>query len=212
MKNVLPWVLVAGLSAGLGVVFVSCNNNEEELAKLREQSQQVAGLRAELEETKTQSKAQQDRIEGLLKDNQELLRLRSEIGQLRNEKLQMTKQIQTAQTQAERLQAQAAQAAQAGAQLQQIQAENQQLRNIAVQGQQVAQRNTCINHLRQLDGAKQQRALEHAQTANVIPTPQDVAPYLRDRVMMACPAGGVYALNALSQEPTCSIPGHALPK
>jgi hypothetical protein len=100
-------------------------------------------------------------------------------------------------------------------QMQQLQTENQQLRTVAVQSVEAAQRNACINNLRQIDGAKQQWALEHNKTANAIPTPQDILPYLAagpNPTLPVCPAGGQYTLNAVGQPPTCSIPGHELPR
>lgn len=71
--------------------------------------------------------------------------------------------------------------------------------------------NACINNLRQIDGAKQQWALENRQTAEAIPTAQDIVPYLR-RGLPPCPMGGRYTLNAMGAPPTCTIPGHALPR
>ena len=69
-------------------------------------------------------------------------------------------------------------------------------------------RNDCIQNLRQLDGAKQQWALEHRMPPDALPTAADVAPYLKHE--LACPLKGVYTLNAVSNDPTCSIPGHVL--
>jgi hypothetical protein len=76
------------------------------------------------------------------------------------------------------------------------------------QGQAVA---ACINSLRQIDGAKHQWALENRKTDTAIPTPQDIAVYIRGEIIPTCPAGGIYTINAVSADPTCSIPGHALP-
>ena len=75
--------------------------------------------------------------------------------------------------------------------------------------------NSCINNLKQLDGAKQQWALEHGATADSKPTWNDVLPYLGrglngsvDRIY--CPKGGTYTLECVSNAPRCSIPGHEL--
>lgn len=213
MKTVLPWILVLGLGAALGAVYFSGTKKDAELAKLRETSQEAEQLRTELAEAKDQAKLQQNEVEGLRKDQTELLRLRNEVGKLRDQNAELSRQAQTAQTQAERAQAQAAQAVQTGAQqLQQLQSENQQLRSVTAQTVQVAQQNACINNLRQLDGAKQQWALENGKTADAVPTAQDLAPYLKDNKMPVCPAGGTYTLNAVNQPPACSIPGHVLPK
>ena len=186
--------------------------------------------------------SQSSEIERLRKDNVELLRLRNEVRQLREDGQQLAKQAQTAQVQAQAAQTLLVGAQQREQQLQQLQTENQQLRaltqqtqqrNLAnpsrqteyearikaivdanggpatTQGQAVA---ACINNLRQIDGAMQQWALENGKTANAIPSLQDITPYLMNRVLPACPAGGRYTLNSLSAGPTCSIPGHVLPR
>jgi hypothetical protein len=76
--------------------------------------------------------------------------------------------------------------------------------------------NACINNLRQIDGAKQQWALENNIISNAMPTWDDVRPYLgrgTNGVIPKCPQGGTYILNRLDQSPTCSIggPTHSLP-
>jgi hypothetical protein len=72
----------------------------------------------------------------------------------------------------------------------------------------------CINKLRQIDGAKQQWALEHHAPENAVPTWNDLRPYLgrgTDRfVLPRCPQGGVYTIGAISNAPTCSVKGHVL--
>src|SRR3954469_9675769 len=47
-----------------------------------------------------------------------------------------------------------------------------------VRARTTAQQNACINNLRQLDGAKQQWALENKAAATALPDITDVAPYL----------------------------------
>ena len=80
-----------------------------------------------------------------------------------------------------------------------------------VKARTTSQQNACINNLRQIDGAIQQWALENRQPATARVTPADVVRYLGG-VMPVCPAGGVYTLNTVSTPPTCSVPGHVLPK
>jgi hypothetical protein len=71
---------------------------------------------------------------------------------------------------------------------------------------------SCLNCLRQIDGAKQQWALEHKiSDANAPVKWQDVTPYLLHNKRPWCPKGGVYILGNLSQLPKCSVKGHALP-
>jgi hypothetical protein len=69
---------------------------------------------------------------------------------------------------------------------------------------------TCINNLRQIDGAKVQWALEARKGTNDIPSMTDVAKYIRGGVSK-CPIGGVYTLGPVAESPCCSITGHALP-
>lgn len=88
--------------------------------------------------------------------------------------------------------------------LQQLQAEQQQ-------AQMVANANTCINNLRQIDAAKQQWALEKNKTATDVPTVQDLLPYFPSGAFPVCPDGGTYSINSAGELPTCSVPGHVLP-
>ena len=209
----LPWILVAGLSVGLGAVFVSGRAKDDELAKLRAESQQAEALRAELEATKAQVKTTGDELATLRKDQSELLRLRNEVGQLRGDRQQLSQQVQAARSQAELAQNQAAQAAQTSAarvqELARLQGEMAQRQRTAEQSQ-AAHRDACINNLRQIDAAKQQWALENNKTADAIPAATDIAPYLKDKTLPTCPGGGTYTVSAVNQVPTCSIPGHAL--
>ena len=204
LNIVLPWVCVLGLGAGLAAAVVSNQKKNSELAQLREEGAQVGQLRTELEKLQTQTKEQADKIMELGKGNQELLRLRSE-------KQQLTKQLQQAQSQAQQAQAQVAQAAVSGTQqLQQLQNENQQLRTVAVQSQQSIMRTACLNHLQQMEAAKQQWALEFSKPAGTVLRAQEIAPYLKGVAMPICPSAGIYTINAVGVLPTCSIPGHSL--
>jgi hypothetical protein len=76
----------------------------------------------------------------------------------------------------------------------------------------VAQRNACINNLRQIDAAKQQWALENSKTDEAVPVALDLVPYLKGNVFPVCPSGGTYTINSVGVPPTCSIPGHVLPQ
>lgn len=71
-------------------------------------------------------------------------------------------------------------------------------------------RNSCINNLRQIDGAKQQWALENHKTTNDIPTFNDVAPYMK--LPLVCPKGGTYSVGRMDEPPRCTFGGkHVLP-
>ena len=80
----------------------------------------------------------------------------------------------------------------------------------------VAQANACINNLRQIDSAKNQWALENGKTTGTFPSWTDLLPYLKDKKIPICPAGGIYNITAVGDMPTCSLgntvtPNHILP-
>ena len=87
-----------------------------------------------------------------------------------------------------------------------------------VRARATSQKNACINNLRQLDGAKQQWALENKQTSAATPASAAVQPYLgrgSAGTYPTCPANGTYTLNNVSTAPSCSLSGgttlHVLP-
>src|SRR5262245_26075893 len=70
--------------------------------------------------------------------------------------------------------------------------------------------NSCVNNLRQLDGAKQQWQLENRKTTNDIATLSEIAPYLK--LPLVCPAGGTYIVGRVGEPPKCSFGrSHVLP-
>ena len=218
LKSLLPWLCVLALLLGLAWMYATNQKKDQELAALREESQQLQQLRAEVEEAKTNSMhAASDEVVRLRKDNEELLRMRNEVRQLRGEKQQLNTQLQMAQTQ-----------------VQGVQAQMQAMRVIPVQpgapGQPIpgaqpgpagrpgaapvspeqAALNACISCLRQIDGAKQQWALEHQKAGSALMTQADLLPYFKGSAVPACPAGGIYSLNPVSVPPICNIPGHTI--
>jgi len=74
--------------------------------------------------------------------------------------------------------------------------------------------NACINNLREIDGAKQQWALEYGQKSTALPAGPDIQPYLGrgdngslnrvycPLVIPPAPLAG-YSINAVSTPPTC---------
>jgi hypothetical protein len=71
--------------------------------------------------------------------------------------------------------------------------------------------NPCLNNLRQIEGAKQQWALENRKATNEVATWPDVDTYMRSRPV--CPKGGTYLLGRIADPVRCSIggPSHTLP-
>ncbi len=82
-----------------------------------------------------------------------------------------------------------------------------------VKARTTAQKNACINNLRQIDGAKEQWALENKKDIGSTPTGQELwGPNAYMRRQPVCPAGGTYQINPVGTAPTCSHEGHELPK
>ena len=84
-----------------------------------------------------------------------------------------------------------------------------------VSARKVSQTNACINNLRQIDGAKQQWALENGQTSTSTPQSSDLQVYLGRGTTgsisnLYCPinptvaALGGYTINAVSTPPVCT--------
>lgn len=222
MKTFLPW-LVALLALGSAYFFhASQRSKSAELAELKLQLAELDRLRAENEELKA-GRVSRDELNRLRKNTEDLLRLRNEVRQLRDDKQQLSQQAQAAQAQAEQARAQT-QAAQAQAIQAQALATNAATSVEALRAQQEllrqryglavtptpAHANLCLSQLRQIDGAKQQWALENRKPAGTQPTWEEVAAYLKDGILPACLAGGSYTLNAVGIASTCSVPGHAL--
>jgi len=83
-----------------------------------------------------------------------------------------------------------------------------------VRARTTSQQNACINNLRQLDGAKQQWALEFKANATTTPAITDIQPYLgrgSSGTAPTCPAdsssafANSYSINPLTNAPTCLI-------
>ena len=69
---------------------------------------------------------------------------------------------------------------------------------------------TCAINRRNIDGAKVQWAAENKQPLSA--TPADADLFGKGAIIEHkpdCPAGGAYALNAVSEKCTCSLPVHA---
>ena len=202
MKTILPWVLVVALGIAIFALYSSNQKQSAELAQLRQQSEEAQ--KAQAVDAKSQPAATEEEINQLRKDHEDVLRLRNEVRTLRDEKQQLARQAQSAQAAAANSQQQE--------QLQKLSLENQQLK---VQSQVMQQRDqlaACINNLRQIEGAKQQFALEAQKQPGALVSTDDLARFFPNKAVPTCPGGGVYTLNPIGLNPICNIPGHALPK
>jgi prepilin-type N-terminal cleavage/methylation domain-containing protein len=83
-----------------------------------------------------------------------------------------------------------------------------------VRARTTSQMNACINNLRQIDGAKQQWALEHQAIGAALPGVTDIQPYLgrgSGGTQPTCPADSSlsfatsYTLNDCQTPPACQI-------
>ena len=85
-----------------------------------------------------------------------------------------------------------------------------------VRARESAQTNACINNLRQIDGAKQQWALENRRQGSATPGLTDIDDYLgrgtAQAANMVCPSAGTttgftssYQINAVTNSPACVI-------
>ena len=72
-----------------------------------------------------------------------------------------------------------------------------------------AQKNACIRNLREIDGAKEQWALENKKSAGTAIDEPQVNSYIKGGAP-SCPGGGTYTYNNIDSNPVCSIPGHTL--
>lgn len=82
-----------------------------------------------------------------------------------------------------------------------------------VRARTTSQMNACVNNLRQIDGAKDQWAIENNKVDTDAVATTDLDPYVKGVIntTIKCPAAGTYAVTVVSADPTCTIGGgHAL--
>ncbi len=192
--GIMSAVAVAAVAVPVLVQNQSVARLREENQSLRQQVDRMAQVEADnerLSNVVVQANASQSLPPDQLR---ELMKLRGEIGALRQQ----------------------------GKELIRLQQENRQLRaqptvaqkQASVPGQPMLTTeeiaSVCINHLRQIDGASQQCALENKLNASDVVTEEQILPYLRGKEAFRCPSGGTYTFGSLTNMPTCSIPGHAI--
>lgn len=61
--------------------------------------------------------------------------------------------------------------------------------------------NACMNHLRQIAGAKEQWATENHKTTNDMVSWNDIKPYLSHEDVPKCPDGGAYIVGRVGEPP-----------
>jgi septal ring factor EnvC (AmiA/AmiB activator) len=215
LKNWVLWLCVVVLLAGEFFLFSANRQKDAALVQLREAKTEMEQLRSQLDQLKNSSVATLSTENARLRaENQGLTQkfpqLQAENNRLREQSQKLAQQLEAAHSAVQQQQQQ----------LQQIQTDNQQAQqansppepSVESPAAVVTQFNTCINHLRQIDAAKQEWALENTKTADAVPTALELLPYLKDSIFPMCPSGGAYTINAVGMPPTCSIPGHVLPQ
>jgi len=80
-----------------------------------------------------------------------------------------------------------------------------------VKARTTAQKNACINNLRQIDGAKEQWALENRKSEGTAIVQGEVDTYIKGNATPLCPANGTYTYAAVGTNPTCNVALHVLP-
>ena len=77
-----------------------------------------------------------------------------------------------------------------------------------VKARETAQRNACINNMRQIDAAKQQWALETgAATGDAAPADAVIGGYIRGGSIPGCASTGTITPNVIGTLPSCSLSG-----
>jgi len=79
-----------------------------------------------------------------------------------------------------------------------------------VRARTTAQTNACINNLRQIDGAKEQWALENNAADGDTVTTANIGDYIKGG-FPTCPASGTYTEGAVGTDPDCDVANHDLP-
>jgi prepilin-type N-terminal cleavage/methylation domain-containing protein len=73
-----------------------------------------------------------------------------------------------------------------------------------------ARKRTCAVNQKTIDGAKRLWSLDNRKPGDAVPADNDLfgkTAYIDHKPN--CPAGGAYALNAVDEKCTCSVPKHA---
>ncbi|MDB6110173.1 MAG: hypothetical protein JWR69_1923 [Pedosphaera sp.] len=190
-KSLLAWLLILSLATGIAVLRIRTREQENLLADLRREKQELESLRLANEGFEL-VQVQTNELLRLRAENAALPGLRHEIRQLRAQE----KQPQAASIMLR--------AAPEWRENQQLRRENERLRNQQVQA-------ACIRNLEQIDLAKRQWAAENKLEGGSLMMLDDLANYFPGGVTPVCPAGGHYSINRIGSPPACSLNGHSIP-
>ena len=202
LKRWFAWLCLALMLVAEILLFRAVREKDAALTGTREAQIQLRQMQKDLDDLKNSNTGlQASEILRLRKQNEictnRLAQAQAAMDLLNAGFTQATQQLATARTALQLQQNH----------LQELQTEN---RLVTDAGLAIIHRNTCINNLRQIDGAKQQWALEKNKTVDAVPTVKDLRPYLKGGLFPACPDGGTYSINSVDALPTCPVAGHAL--
>ncbi|GEM_PF-574082 len=79
-----------------------------------------------------------------------------------------------------------------------------------VKAREAAQENVSINHLRMIQAAKDQWAIENNMTGDSVPTEADLAEYFMNGEFPVCPLGGEYIIGPVNEDPISTVLGDLL--
>lgn len=211
-RAVVSVASVAVLSL-LVLYFGAKRENEKRAADLQKSNAELTQTIAQQEIELKKLRVQVGEIERMRRDNAEIHELRAASGELNK----LRPENQKLRAEVDMLRARVAQSQAESADLRRLQQENAANQRKAIVAQtgaamsDLAARNVCIAHLKQLDGAKQQWAIDNKRTARDIPGPADLfGPTLYLKLEPVCPSGGRYTLHSVGENPTCSHPEHRL--
>ncbi len=77
-----------------------------------------------------------------------------------------------------------------------------------VRARDAAQKNACVNNLLQIDGAKEQWALENKKEKGAVVDEAQINQYLMRNARPVCPTSGTYVYQPIGTSPRCTVHGN----
>lgn len=196
----LIWIPVLLIVASLSWAGLSLSQHFKTNAEL-DQLKQLGGDLTKIRQRNTDLKAGaglQAEMERLRKENEGFDEAKKENEKIVSEKAETDKRVRELQR------------AQIEARREKLATENQLLQQRTKEAQSAAHAATqpiCFQMMKQIQGAKEQWALENRKDATGLPTAENLALYLRGAQLLKCPAGGTHTINYVGQLPICSVHG-----
>lgn len=195
----LIWIPVLLILASLAWAGLSVSRHlkaNAELATLKQLADDLTNIRQHNANLKAGAGIQNE-VDRLKKENESLEEARKENEKVLAEKAEVEKRVREFQ------------AVQIEAKREKLLTENQQLQQRTKEFQSAAQAGSkaqCFQMMKQIQGAKEQWALENRKDATGLPTAENLAPYLKG-LQFKCPGGGTHTINYVGQLPICSVHG-----